>query len=64
MRLKESDLKLSIRLARHMGSSLAKIKLFLDGLRDGMLVGPRWRKRAHRKLKEVDGIMERTRAES
>jgi MerR family transcriptional regulator, redox-sensitive transcriptional activator SoxR len=48
------DRVLLIRFAGEMGFSLAEIKLFLHGLRDNAPVGPRWRKLAHRKIREVE----------
>jgi MerR family transcriptional regulator, redox-sensitive transcriptional activator SoxR len=51
---------LLIRFARNMGFTLGEIKLFLNGLRENAPVGPRWKKLAHRKLKEVEGTIERS----
>src|SRR6266850_2182609 len=45
---------LLIRFASDMGFTLSEIKLFLNGLRDNSPVGPRWKKLATRKLREVD----------
>jgi len=45
---------LLIRFATEMGFTLAEIKLFLNGLRDSTPVGPRWKKLATRKLREVE----------
>ncbi len=45
---------LLIRFATDMGFSLSEIKLFLSGLRDNVPVGPRWKKLAARKLREVE----------
>src|SRR5437879_3183253 len=45
---------LLIRFATHMGFTLTEIKLFLNGLRDNIPVGPRWKKLAARKLFEVE----------
>jgi len=45
---------LLIRFASDMGFTLCEIKLFLSGLRDKAPVGPRWRKLAVQKVKEVD----------
>ena len=50
---------LLIRFAREMGFTLAEVKVFLDGLRETAPVGPRWRKLAIRKIKEVDAEIER-----
>ncbi len=50
---------LLIRFASEMGFTLSEIKLFLSGLRDKAPVGPRWRKLASRKIKEVDETIER-----
>lgn len=52
---------LLVRFASEMGFSLAEIKLFLQGLRKDMPVGPRWRKLAQRKIVEVDKIMQQSR---
>ena len=49
---------LLIRYAGVMGFSLAEIKLFLSGLRDASPVGARWKKLAHRKIKDVDRTIE------
>jgi len=49
---------LLIRYAGDMGFSLAEIKLFLSGLRDASPVGARWKKLAHRKIKDVDRTIE------
>src|SRR5436309_1667960 len=45
---------LLIRFATDMGFTLTEIKLFLNGLRDDIPVGPRWKKLATRKLAEVE----------
>src|SRR2546421_11891564 len=45
---------LLIRFATDMGFTLAEIRLFLNGLRDNIPVGPRWKKLAARKLVEVE----------
>jgi hypothetical protein len=42
-----------------MDFTLSEIKLFLNGLKDKAPVGPRWRKFAHRKMKEVDDNVRR-----
>ena len=52
---------LLIRFASDMGFTLGEIKLFLSGLRDKAPVGPRWRKLAHHKIKEVNEIIQRSR---
>jgi MerR family redox-sensitive transcriptional activator SoxR len=52
---------LLIRFASDMGFTLAEIKLFLGGLRSNAPVGPRWRKLAHAKIKEVDETIQRSR---
>ena len=52
---------LLIRFATDMGFTLAEIKLFLSGLRDNAPVGPRWKKLATRKLREVDQSIVRSR---
>lgn len=54
------DRVLLIRFAGEMGFSLAEIKLFLHGLRDTAPVGPRWKKLAHRKIKEVEENIQRS----
>ncbi len=51
---------LLIRFASDMGFTLAEIKLFLSGLRDNAPVGPRWKKLAARKLREVDQSIARS----
>jgi MerR family redox-sensitive transcriptional activator SoxR len=51
---------LLIRFARNMGFTLGEIKLFLSGLQENTPVGPRWKKLAHRKIKEVEKIIERS----
>jgi MerR family redox-sensitive transcriptional activator SoxR len=51
---------LLLRFAGEMGFSLAEIKLFLNGLRENAPVGPRWRKLAHRKIKEVEENIRRS----
>src|SRR5260370_38565169 len=50
---------LLIRFASEMGFTLSEIKLFLSGLRDKAPVGPRWRKQATRKIREVDKTIQR-----
>jgi MerR family transcriptional regulator, redox-sensitive transcriptional activator SoxR len=52
---------LLIRFARNMGFRLGEIKLFLSALRENAPVGPCWKKLAHRKIKEVDETIERSR---
>ena len=52
---------LLIRFASDMEFSLDDIRVFLAGLRDSTPVGSRWRKLAHRKLKEVDAKIVRSR---
>jgi MerR family redox-sensitive transcriptional activator SoxR len=54
------DRVLLIRFAGEMGFSLGEIKLFLHGLRDNAPVGPRWRKLAHRKIREVEEKIQRS----
>jgi len=51
---------LLVRFATDMGFTLAEIRLFLSGLRDNAPVGPRWRKLAHHKIKEVDENINRS----
>jgi MerR family transcriptional regulator, redox-sensitive transcriptional activator SoxR len=51
---------LLIRFARNMGFTLGEIKLFLDGLRENAPVGLRWKKLAHRKIKEVEETIARS----
>ncbi len=51
---------LLIRFATDMGFTLSEIKLFLSGLRDNTPVGPRWKKLATRKLREVDQSISRS----
>lgn len=52
---------LLIRFATDMGFTLAEIKIFLSGLRSNVPVGPRWRKLARRKIKQVDASIKRSR---
>jgi len=52
---------LLIRFASQMGFTLGEIKAFLGGLRNDAPVGPRWRKLAHRKMKELAETIERSR---
>ena len=52
---------LLIRFASDMGFTLAEIKIFLSGLRSDVPVGPRWRELAHRKIKQVDASIRRSR---
>jgi MerR family redox-sensitive transcriptional activator SoxR len=54
------DRILLIRFAGEMGFSLGEIKLFLHGLRENAPVGPRWKKLAHRKIKEVEETIKRS----
>src|SRR5467141_3487341 len=54
------DRVLLIRFATEMGFTLSEIKLFLNGLRDDAPVGPRWKKLAHRKIREVDENIQRS----
>jgi MerR family redox-sensitive transcriptional activator SoxR len=51
---------LLIRFARNMGFTLGEIKLFLSGLQENAPVGPRWKKLAHRKIKEVEETIARS----
>jgi MerR family redox-sensitive transcriptional activator SoxR len=55
------DRVLLIRFSSEMGFALSETKLFLSGLRDGVPVGPRWRKLAHHKIREVDEAIRRAR---
>jgi MerR family transcriptional regulator, redox-sensitive transcriptional activator SoxR len=52
---------LLIRFASEMGFTLSEIKLFLSGLQDASPVGPRWKRLANRKLKEVNDSIKRAR---
>jgi len=54
------DRVLLIRFAGDMGFTLGEIKLFLHGLRDDAPVGPRWKKLAHRKIREVQENIKRS----
>ena len=54
------DRVLLIRFAGEMGFTLSEIKLFLNGPRDNAPVGPRWKKLAHRKIREVDENIQRS----
>jgi MerR family transcriptional regulator, redox-sensitive transcriptional activator SoxR len=55
------DRVLLIRFATEMGFTLAETKIFLNGLKSDVPVGPRWKKLAHRKIKEVLKNMRRER---
>jgi len=55
------DRVLLIRFASDMGFSLGEIRLFLSGLRDDAPVGARWKNLAHRKIREVERSIERSR---
>jgi len=50
-----------IRFASEMDFTLAEIKIFLAGLRDSAPVGPRWKKLAHAKVKQVNDSIKRSR---
>ena len=52
---------LLVRFASDMGFTLGEIRIFLSGLRSDVPVGPRWRKLAHRKIKQVDASIKRSR---
>src|ERR1700704_2698925 len=54
------DRMLLIRFASGMGITLNEIQLFMDGLRDDTPVGPRWKKLAKRKIREVDQMIQRS----
>ncbi len=54
------DRVLLIRFASDMGFTLNEIKLFMDGLRDDTPVGPRWKKLAKRKIREVEQMIQRS----
>ena len=54
------DRVLLIRFAGDMGFTLGEIKLFLHGLRDDAPVGPRWKKLARRKIREVGANIQRS----
>jgi MerR family redox-sensitive transcriptional activator SoxR len=51
---------LLIGFATNMGFTLDEVKIFLNGLRDNYPVGPRWKKLAHRKIKEVERTIDRS----
>jgi MerR family transcriptional regulator, redox-sensitive transcriptional activator SoxR len=55
------DRVLLIRFAGEMDFTLAEIKIFLAGLRDSAPVGPRWKKLAHVKIKQMDDSIKRSR---
>ena len=55
------DRVLLIRFASDMDFTLGDIKLFLSGLRNSSPVGPRWKKLAHTKIKQVDNTIQRSR---
>ena len=52
---------LLIRFASEMGFTLTEVKLFLSGIKENAPIGPRWKKLAHRKLAEVDQLIQRSR---
>lgn len=52
---------LLIRFAGDMGFTLGEIRVFLSGLREDSPVGPRWKKLAHRKIREVEENIKRSR---
>jgi MerR family redox-sensitive transcriptional activator SoxR len=52
---------LLIRFASEMGFTLSEIKVFLNGLRDEAPVGPRWRRLAQRKIREVEETIQQSR---
>jgi MerR family redox-sensitive transcriptional activator SoxR len=54
------DRVLLIRFAADMDFSLGEIKLFLHGLHENIPVGPRWKKLAHRKIREVEQNIQRS----
>src|SRR6267154_1588542 len=51
---------LLICFSSQMGFTLGEIRIFLNGLRDKAPVGPRWKKLANRKIKEVERSIERS----
>jgi MerR family transcriptional regulator, redox-sensitive transcriptional activator SoxR len=51
---------LLIRFTSEMGFTLTEIRIFLSGLRSDAPVGPRWRKLAHGKIKQVDASIKRS----
>jgi len=51
---------LLIRFASDMGFTLDEIKIFLGGLGDHAPVGPRWKKLADRKIKDVEQTIKRS----
>jgi MerR family transcriptional regulator, redox-sensitive transcriptional activator SoxR len=55
------DRLLLIRFATDMGFTIAEIRLFLNGLTAKSPVGPRWRKLAQKKIREVDLVIDRSR---
>ena len=57
----EVDRVLLIRFASDMGFTLSEIKVFLNGLRDKAPVGPRWRRLAQRKIREVEETIQQSR---
>jgi MerR family transcriptional regulator, redox-sensitive transcriptional activator SoxR len=54
------DRVLVIRFAGEMGFTLGETKVFLNGRRDDAPVGPRWKKLAHRKIREVEDSIRRS----
>jgi DNA-binding transcriptional MerR regulator len=55
------DRVLLIRFSGDMGFTLAEIKVFLAGLRDNAPLGPRWKKLAFSKIKQVNDTIQRSR---
>jgi len=55
------DRVLLIRFAGEMGFSLGEIRIFLSGIHESAPVGPRWRKLASRKRKEMQQVIARAR---
>src|SRR3981189_1179981 len=55
------DRVLLIRFASDMGFTLSEIKVFLNGLRDEAPVGPRWKRLAERKIREVEETIQQSR---
>jgi len=54
------DRMLLIRFASDMGFTLSEIKVFLNGLRGEAPVGPRWKRLAQRKIREVEEAIQQS----
>lgn len=55
------DRVLLVQFASETGFALSEIKLFLNELPNDVRVGPRWKKLAHRKIRELEETIDRAR---